>query len=149
MVTYSFTDLTGLAQNFRLEVNEMQYNQSSTTICNKLLYTTIGELTCNMTGYSGDFTAKGYVSRSPERLVDLIHFIISSIKDALGITGVLVSLFIIITIGLVGTWNPTVSVVLTAFAIMMMKLLGFVAFGLTTVILVFILAGILIYHMKK
>ncbi len=149
MVTYSFTDLTGLAQNFRLEVNEMQYNQSSTTICNKLLYTTIGELTCNMTGYSGDFTAKGYVSRSPERLVDLIHFIISSIKDALGITGVLVSLFIIITIGLVGTWNPTVSVVLTAFAIMMMKLLGFVAFGWTTVILVFILAGILIYHMKK
>lgn len=149
MVTYSFTDLTGLAQNFRLYVTEMQYNQSSTTVCNKLLYTTIGELTCNMTGYEGDFTARGYVSKSPERIVDIIHFIISLIKETLGVTGILVSLFIIITIGLVGVWNPSVAVVLTAFAILMMKLLEFVAFGWTTVILVFILGGILVYQMKR
>ncbi len=149
MVTYSFTDLTGLAQNFRLEVTEMQYNQSSTEVCDKILYTTVGELTCNMTGYTGDFTAIGYVSRSPEKIVDTLMFIISTIKDALGITGVLVSLFLIITIGLVGVWNPTVAVILTAFAIFMMKLLGFVAFGWTTVILVFILGGILVYQMKR
>ncbi len=149
LVTYSFNDLTGLAQNFRLKVTKLSYNQTGSNICDQTLYTTTGTMTCNMTGQTGDFTAIGYVSRSPEKIVDILNFIISTIKDALGITGVLVSLFIIITIGLIGVWNPTVGVILVCFAVFMMKLLGFVAFGYTSVILIFILGGILAYQMKK
>ncbi len=149
LVTYSFNDLTGLAQNFRLKVNKIEYNQTGSNVCDKLLYTTVGELTCNMTGQKGDFSATGYVSRSPERIVDVINFIISTLKDALGVLGILASLLIIITIGLVGYWNPTVGVVLICFAILMMKLLGFVAFGWTSVVLIIILGGLVAYQMKK
>ncbi|GAH14410.1 unnamed protein product, partial [marine sediment metagenome] len=67
-VTFTFPDLTGLAQYFRLTVNEIKYNQTGDLICNISLYTTSGSISCNMTarGYDeGDFKAVGYVSRSP------------------------------------------------------------------------------------
>jgi len=148
IVTYTFNDLTGLAQYFRLLVTQMSANQTGATICDGSLYSTAGTLTCNMTGYNGDFRATGYIHRSPGRTVNFILFIISTIKDTLGATGILVSLFIIITVALVGSWNPAVGVILVAFSVFMMKILGFVAFGYTTVILIFILAVILAIKMK-
>jgi len=148
LVTYVFNDLTGLAQYFRLEVNQMSYNQTGNNICDSSLYSTSGTLTCNLTGYEGDFRADAYVSRSPEQKVGYKHIFISLIKATLGSTGILLSLFIIITIALVGAWNPAVGVILVGFSVLMMKLLGFVAFGYTTVILVFIMAIILAVKMK-
>ena len=148
IVTYTFNDLTGLAQYFRLLVTQMSANQTGATICDDSLYSTSGTLTCNMTGYTGDFRATSYIHRSPGRIVGFILFVISAIKDTLGATGILVSLFIIITVALVGSWNPAVGVILVAFSVFMMKILGFVAFGYTTVILIFILAVILAIKMK-
>ncbi len=148
IVTYTFNDLTGLAQYFRLLVTQISSNQTGATICDESLYSTAGTLTCNMTGYGGDFRATGYIHRSPGLVVDFILFIISTIKDTLGAMGILVSLFIIITVALVGSWNPAVGVILVAFSVFMMKILGFVAFGYTTVILIFILAVILAVKMK-
>ena len=148
MVTYDFTDLTGLAQYFRLLVTKTKYNQTSEIICDDKLYTTSGTLYCNMTGYSGDFSAAGYIHRSPERFVDYISFFIGTIKDVLGETGLLISLFLIVTIALVGCWNPAVGVVLVAFAVFGMKILGFAAFSYTTVILVVLIAIILAVKMK-
>ena len=152
LVTYDFTDLTGLSQYFRLLVSQISYNETGDTICNKFLYTTSGSLTCNMTDQEGDFTATGYISRSPEtieNIVDIIRFIISTIKDTLGATGILMSMFIIITIALVGAWKPSVGVVLIMFAVLMMKILGFVAIGYTTIILIVIMGGILVFNMKR
>ena len=148
IVTYTFNDLTGLAQYFRLLVTQMSANQTGSTICDDSLYSTSGTLTCNMTGYDGDFRATSYIHRSPGRIVDFILFVISTIKDTLGATGILISLFIIVTVALVGSWNPAVGVILVAFSVFMMKILGFVAFGYTTVILIFILAVILAVKMK-
>jgi len=151
-VTYTFNDLTGLAQYFRLEVIETEYNQTGAVVCNNSLFTTAGTLTCNMTekGYTkGDFSATGLISRSPEKIVDFIKFIISAIKDTLGTEGIFVSLLIIVTIAFVGAWNPSVGVIFTAVAVMLMKIIEFVAFGWTTVILIFIMAGIVAYNMGK
>ena len=148
IVTYTFNDLTGLAQYFNLLVTQMSSNQTGATICDDSLYSTAGTLICNMTGYNGDFRATGYIHRSPGRVVDFILFVISTIKETLGATGILISLFLIVTVALIGSWNPAVGVILVAFSVFMMKILGFVAFGYTTVILIFILAVILAVKMK-
>jgi len=152
VVTYTFNDLTGLAQYFRLEVNQMEYNQTGKIVCDKSLYVSSGSLICNMTlqGYdSGDFSAKGYISRSPEKIVSSIMFLISSIVKTLGLLGILATLFIIVTVALVGAWNPAVGVVMTVFAVLMMKILEFAAFSWTTVILIVIMGGILAFNMKS
>ncbi|MHA1225338.1 MAG: LamG-like jellyroll fold domain-containing protein [Candidatus Hodarchaeales archaeon] len=149
IVTFSFTDLTGLAQYFRLEVLKIKYNESSAVICNKTLYSTSGTLTCNVTGYDGQFIANSYVSRSPEKFVKYIKFAIQTIKDVLGSTGILITLFLIITIALVGAWNPAVGVILTAFSILVMTFLGFTAFSWATITLVFVLAIIIIMKMRN
>jgi len=148
LVTFTFNDLTGLAQYFRLEVLQTKYNETSAVICNQTLYTTAGTLTCNLTGYEGQFTAKAYVSRSPEKFVDYFNFAISTIKETLGLTGILVTLFLIITIALAGVWNPAVGIALLVFSILMMSILGFTALSYTTVTAVIIIGLILIIKMR-
>ena len=148
VVTYNFNDLTGLANYFVLTVSKMAYNQTGETICNNTLYSTSGSLTCNMSGQEGDFQATGYISRSPPKITNYITFIISSLKNIFGPSGLFVSLLIIITVAFVGTWNPAVGVMLVAFAVLMMKILGFAAMNYTTVMIIFIIAIILIIKMK-
>jgi len=151
LVTYSFSDLTGLAQYFKLDVVKTSYKDAGEIVCNKTLYSTAGTLICNMTAINqtGDYKATGYISRSPSLIVDFIRFVIGTIKDTLGLLGVFVSMLIIITLALVGTWNPAVGVILIAFAILMMKILSFVAFSFTTVMLIVIMAIILVVKMKS
>lgn len=145
-----FVDTTGLAQYMRFHVFETNTkNETVYTVCNDTLYSSSGTITCDMTGESGDFTAKAYLSRSPEKFVDVWNFAINLIKDTLGLEGVLVALFLIITIALVGAWSPTAGIVLTTFAVIVMKILGFVAFSYTTVVLIFILAVIIIVKVKQ
>jgi len=150
LVSLAFIDTTGLAQYMRLEVNEINtMNSTKYHVCNTTLYSSSGTITCNMTEEAGDFIAKAYISRSPEKFVDSITFIINAIKDILGADGLLISLFLIITIALVGAWSPTAGIVLTSFAVLMMKMLGFVAFGWTTVSLIILLAVIIIVKVKQ
>ena len=148
IVTYTFNDLTGLAQYFQLTVVQLSSNQTGNTICDNTLYSTSGTLNCNVTGYTGNFKATGYISRSPPLVVRTILFVNEIISDVFGQLGILVSLFLIITIALVGSWNPAVGVILVAFSVFMMQLLGFAAFSYTTVILVVIIAIILAMKMK-
>ncbi len=149
MVTFDFTDLTGLARYFRLEVSELQYNGTSNNICNKTLYSTSGSLDCNMTGYTGQFIANIYVSRSPEKLIDFLNFVVQTLKETFGSLGIFVTLLFIITIALVGAWNPAVGVVLVAFSVMVMTFLGFTAFSFATITAIFILAILLLIKIRS
>ncbi len=148
IVTFEFIDVTGLAQSFNLKVFKAAYNQTGDLICNKTLYSASGTLTCNLTNQTGDLFARAYISRSPPIFIDGIGIFVTAIKDILGASGILVSLLIIITIALIGSWNPAAGVMLTAFAVLMMKILGFVAFTYTSVILIFIVAIILSVRLK-
>jgi len=150
IVTYTFNDLTGLAQYFKLDVVKTKFDEAGELVCNETLYSTAGTLTCNMTAINqtGNFMATAYISRSPSLIVDFLRFVRQTIKDTLGLLGIFVSFCIIVTVALVGAWNPVVGVVLTAFAILMMWILGFAAFSLTTVLLIVILTVILVIKMK-
>ena len=80
IVTYTFMDLVGTAHYFKLVVDKMSYNTTTDNICNLISYTTSGVLTCNMTNYDGDFVAKGYISRSPDRPDKVLSFFINALN---------------------------------------------------------------------
>lgn len=92
VVTFNFVDTTGLAHYFRFEVKKGNLNDSDVGICNLYSYTSAGTMTCNVSGYKGDFYAAGYISRSPEKIVDYITFLISNLANDLGSAGLLIVL---------------------------------------------------------
>ena len=147
-VTFNFVDITGLANYFRLLVTRMTGNSTAQVICNTTLYSSSGSLSCNITDYTGDFKATAYVSRSPELIVDIFMFINKIVKDILGNDALVIALFIIIAVGLVGAWSTSSGVMMTAFAMLMMKIMGFVAMGWTSIALIIMIAFILIIKMK-
>ena len=127
IVTYEFIDTTGLASYFRLKVTRTYLNETKQTICNVYSYSAAGSLTCNITGYGGDFVAKTYVSRSPEKIDKILTFFISAIKEALGIMGVFLCFAIILTMVFAGAalsrGNPTVILFMFGLSILALKLM--------------------------
>ena len=145
MVTYTFTDLTGAAQYFRLQVNKMVSNTTDDLICDTTSYTTSGTLVCNLTGLDGDFVAKGYISRSPERLDKVLNFFIN-IMNTLNKSPYVLLFFIGIIITLtfgamaVSKGNPSTTMAGFMIAWTGTKLFGFNPFSWVIVVLVDLLA---------
>ncbi len=145
IVNYTFIDVTGLATYFRLQVDKIALDNSTINLCNETLYATQGTITCNLSTQTGNFVAKGVVSRSPEKIVAIITGILSSIADTIGKNlGLFLAFLFIIVVGFVGMYNPVVGIILTAVAFTFSVILGLVSVSLTSVILIVILAILLI-----
>jgi len=152
-INFVFTDLSGLAQYFRLQVFEIDYNQTGDTICDSFVYTTSGTISCNLTGYEGQFRGNAYISRSPEKLIDTIFAnikeIAGAIKDVVGGEGLLFTLLLVITVGLIGFWNPAVGIILIVATLFFSTILGFISISITSITLIVILAIFLIIKMGR
>lgn len=100
IVSFSYVDLTGLATYARLEVKRLSLNSTGENICNVFVYSSFGSMTCNMTGYSGDFVINTYISRSPEILITYITIFVQDIYEQVGDTGIFVVIILMfLTVG--------------------------------------------------
>lgn len=127
MVEYTFLDITGLANYFRLVVSPISYNTTTATaICDTTTYSSTGTITCNMTGYSGDFIAKGFISRSPEKADKIISFFLSGSYETLGLLGIFLNIAILLTVLLasaaVSKGNPAAIMFSLGIAILLLKI---------------------------
>ena len=133
IVTYDFIDITGLAQYFRLRVTQGFYNGTGNEICNQQIFSSSGSMTCNVTGYKGNFVAIGTVSRSPELIDQILEFVLGSLRDSLGLMAIVISFAIILTMTIAGAvlsgGNP--SMVLGGFGLGLLatKLMTFLPFS--------------------
>ena len=125
MVMSSFTDITGTANYFRLLVSKTSLNETSLVVCDTTSYTTAGSITCNMTGYVGNFEAKLLISRSPEKIVELINFVTGSIQENLGTIALIVSAILLIVITFAGLRNPVIAVIGVPVALTALKIMDF------------------------
>lgn len=146
--TYTYVDLTGLAQYARLQVNQIKYNETGFTVCNESLYSATGTLECNVSSYTGQFSARAYISRSPEKLVDILNAVVNVLKDILGGEGILLSALLIFTVAAAGLWNPVAGVVLATLAFLASIWLGFVTLSYTSLILIIIVGIIIMIKMR-
>jgi len=148
IVTYIYTDLLGVAQNATLQVDLIRYNESYYTVCNVNTTGISGGLTCNLTGYDGDFKATAYAGRSPDKIVDYIFISIQEFFKAFANEGLLFTFMIIVTIGLVGIWNPSVGITMVVAGLFFSKYLGFALLTPGLLTLAVILAAIFIIKMR-
>lgn len=94
-VTLNYVDTTGLAQYVRLDVSKVNLNKTTFNICDTSLYSASGTISCNVSGYEGDFKATAYISRSPEKIIDFIYFVIGTLADNIGLVGLFVSFLVL------------------------------------------------------
>lgn len=153
IVTYTFSDLTGLANYFRFEVSQTSYNATTKQICNVYAYSTSGTLICNVTGYDGDFIAKGYISRSPEILDKVLVFVINilnTVQTSPYIVLFLIGWIITITFGALAVSRGNPSTTLAGFIISWTssKLMAFNPFSWVVIALVDLLCVWVIYEVN-
>ena len=149
MVTFDFIDTTGLSTYFRMSIYQQYTNQSNVLIYNKTLYTSSGSMEYNMTGYEGDFKVETFVSRSPEKLIDWIAFIISDITGDLGLLG-LFTAFIFVMVVIFGlAYQPSMLVFAVPLGLTMAKLMGIVSLSGVFLVVLYVLGGLAIVVMNR
>lgn len=154
IVTYEFIDTTGLANYFRLYVRESRNNQTGATLCDTQLFSPSGTITCNVSSYSGEFVATGYISRSPELVDKIINGITDdSFIDDLGLTGVFLTLVFVIVIVFAGVivtkGSPSGTLAFLGIGILIMKLIGFFPFTWVTVVALEFLIWFMVWKVKQ
>lgn len=149
MVNLNFQDLLGTAHYWRLYVYKPYFgNESEDIICNQTSYTVAGSMSCNYTGYQGTIIAKVYISRSPEKLVQFIDFLNDEVGPALGVTGLLASIIILLVIIFAGARNPTNAMIMIPFGLIILKFLAFMPLGWGTVVAITVICWIIAAKMK-
>ncbi len=153
IVTYKFIDITGLANYFRLEVRNSRLNDTGAVICNSIAYTSAGTVICNLTNYDGDFTATGYISRSPEKVDKVYSFLVDDeLIDSLGLTGILIVMILIITLVIAGAviskGNPSTVLFILGISILGLKLINLFPFSWVVVATLEVLIIFLIFKIK-
>jgi len=139
----SFLDITGTANYWRLHVYKSNSNNDTlNSICNLYAYSSSGELECDTSLYFGEITAKVYISRSPEKLVDFLIRVNENITPVLSVSGLLASIIILLVIIFTGTRNPTSALLMLPFGLIILKFIGFMplTWGWIAGITIFILA---------
>jgi len=150
IVTFDFTDTTGLADYFRMEIFKSAYNETTDAIFDSTLYTSAGTITANLSNYTdGTFTAKVYVSRSPEIIIDFIKFIISEFVDVFGLLGLFVAFLLVMTIIFGLAFSPPILCLSIPLALTMGQVIGILSLSATAIIITYILAGIAVGVMTR
>ena len=129
IVTFSYIDVTGSTTYGRLWVTkESNSNSSVDTICSQTSTQSSATLTCNMSGYSGSYVARGIIEVDTN-VAKLIRFVISTAKEIFGNTGLLVGFFIILTASMAFIWNPSAGVIMVNAALWFTNIMGFISFS--------------------
>jgi hypothetical protein len=148
MVYYDYIDTSGSLSYVKLLVTQNNYTGQSRTVCNVSSVAVAGVISCNVTGYSGDMTARAYLSRSPEWLVSLIAFTINGIQQYSGLIGPLIGWLILICCVFIMIPNPTAGIVLINVALWFDNLLGLLNLGWPLICGISFISIILIWEMN-
>ena len=147
--TFIYTDTSGSIGYGRLFVYYQSPDEGEITICNTSSTLLADTLTCDATGYNGTIYAKAYLSRSPEFLVYLKSVIIGGLKEILGLEGLFLSMFVLMFLGLIGLWNPTVGIVSVVGGMIILNFMGLASFGTVTIWGVIFIAIIVLWELKS
>jgi len=148
IVTMTWADTTGLTQQMRLNVQKINMTRNQ-TICNNIsLVSASGTMTCNLTNTSGTYLAQTFRVASPENRLQTLIVEIGRNFAVFGDEGMFWTIIFFITLVLIGTWNPVVSIVLGMFAIVPIVLFGMAAMGYAVIVTIVILGAIVVSQLK-
>ena len=131
MLRMDYTDTSGTLSYVRMVARKGGYASDGGELCNVNATAASGVLLCNMSSYEGTFWVDGYISRSPEQglknFIGLTYTNFSEAFDKYGSNGILLGIFLIITLVLIGltTGNPKVIIIMTIIGLASTFFLGF------------------------
>lgn len=129
IVKFSYVDSNNEINFARLLViKESSSNSSYQVICNVTSEQSSAEIICNMSGYSGNFIAKGYII-DDNTLAKIIDFIVTTTRDIMGNSGLILGFFIILTSGFAFIWNPVAGIVGINASLWLVSFIGFITFS--------------------
>lgn len=150
IVTYSYTDTNTTFESSRFEVYEEKYSTDDVLICNTTSTLESTNINCDVSSYSGNFIARGYITRDGvEILVDTYRFSSGTGKDLFGMLGVLLGWFIILTSAMVFAHHPIPAIIMTNIAIIFVNIIGLVHFGGIFLFGIFSVSFITIWLLKN
>ncbi len=145
--TFVYTDTSSSIGYGRLYVFYTKPDEGEITICNTNSSLLADTLTCDVTGYNGTIYAKAYLSRSPEILVYLKS--IQRLIASLGLEGLFLSMFVLMLLGFIGLWNPTVGIISVVGGVIILNFMGLASFGAVTIIGLIFIAAIILWGLKS
>ena len=151
--TYNFDAGTTPLEQSRFHVFQTE-NSEITTICNETIVSQSGGLTCNMSLYTeidGEFTAQGYLTTTSDSLEYLTSIETKQFVEhfqTYGLNGLLLSLMIVGTLAFIGLYNPSVSIILALFGLIITKLIGILFLSYTWLIGIIVVGIIYIMELK-
>ncbi len=140
IVTFEFVDITGLATSFRMDITKGRSNGTGTLISTQRLFTSSGLMTFDASNQTGDLTAKVFIARSPDQLIDFINFVISSVAEALGILGLFVAFLIVITVIMGFALSPRAFIFAIPLSLTLVKLMGIISLSNGAIVVIYLLA---------
>lgn len=131
LVTFTYDDTSSsfLSSNLRVEfVNPSSLN---TQICNENKTSSSGIITCDLSTQpvNGTYISYGSVVRNPTVFTRTIQFLTTDNVSIFGATGLFLAWFIILVAAMTGIWNPTVGVILTNIAVILVNIIGIATFA--------------------
>jgi len=145
---YSFVDTSGVLTGTNFVVKQVN-GTSNPVICNTSLTGSSGTMTCNVSLLSGSFIANAYGTfGSKTYLINTISATINNLWKTFGKEGMFWVIIFLISLAMVGIWNPAVSVTMMCIGFVLVSFLGVVSMPYIAIISIIIIGGIVISQLR-
>lgn len=164
--TITYNDPKGLGVQTCLIVDAISFKGVENTTCNSCSSSSSATLVCDVTtpyqanktliarAYTYGRTGSGGINSTAFLLDELIITpakLVEDIKDIFGSVGVFMGFLVVLTMIMIGLWNPIVAMILGTLGFVSVHLMGLITLGTTSVqwiVGIVILAGILAYRSR-
>lgn len=147
-----YVDGSGLPSQYCLRIEEWTIN-SQTQLNETCVSSSSGTISIgvNTSGAEATYLGTGFVTFSDgqEFTIDSQTVSFGSLASQLGVSGILMTFFTVLTLILVGIWNPMVSVMLAMAAFIFAVILGIFALSWEAMVALVITGGIVLYKLSR
>lgn len=110
---------------------------------------TTGNLAFTIPNNESSYSASFYGSINPQSLIDTIYVnLVQSFASQLGLDGVVASMFLVMTLALLGSWNPAVAVSFGVVAIIFSAAFGLIILSVGAVIGLIVVGAIFAFKLR-
>jgi hypothetical protein len=124
MFSLTYIDVSGSSVNGNLIVGKDNPSSGFVEICDVSSALASATLNCNLTGYDGAITSKFYITRTNTNLVLIYSWVISVAKTIFSLSGILMSILIILVVALITIYNPVVQILAVNVTLIVLNLVG-------------------------
>lgn len=146
-IRFEWSDSTGATQTGRLLLISKTL-EGDNIICDTQLNSVSGTLYCPTSNLNGTFFYYGYIYRSPGKIVEWGTFSKSAYSLIFGTEGVVWAIILIITVFLIGIWNPVASIILGTVTFAGLAIIGVLDLGYGIIVAIAIMGALLIWRMR-